>query len=95
MEVFLKLKKNCIETEARKKYERLINRYFSNNCLDDRKPIIEAQIKSLKYFLENADCQQLRSDYPELSGSEEKLIKLIISEDQGEIKIVSNIIENS
>ncbi len=94
MEVFLKLKEHSIETEARKKCDRLIYRYFSKNCSDDRKPIIEAQIESLKYFLENADFKKLKSVHPELSDSEERLIKLVIPENQGEIEIIFNLIEN-
>ncbi len=60
----MSLKKHCIETEAKKEYNRLIQGYFKNNSRD--KSIDEARIEALKYFLERVDFPWLRSKYPEL-----------------------------
>ena len=94
MEVFLKLKKHCIEIEARRKYERLIDLYLSKNCSNDRKSIVEEQITGLKCFIENTNFKKLKESYPELRNSKERLIKLIIPENPQEIKVKFNLFEN-
>ncbi len=88
MEIVLSLKRHCIETEAKKEYERLIQGYFKNSNQD--KSIIEARIEALKFFLEEVDFSRLRSLYPELSGTIELSLKLKISEDFQDLKIVVN-----
>ncbi len=86
MEIVLSLKNHCIETAAKKEYERLIQGYFKNKLKG--KSWLEVRIEALKYFLERADFSRLRSFYPELCGSVELPIKLKIPEDFQELKII-------
>ena len=90
MEISLKLKNHCIETETKMKYERLISTYFSNSCPKKDAQKIERQIEALKYFLEHADFSKLRSVYPELSGIYELPLTLVIPNGYHKIKININ-----
>ena len=90
MEIFLKLKNHCIETEAKLKYERLIHTYFSNACPENDFPKIERQIEALKFFLEHADFAQLRTVYPELCGIKDIPFSLKIPRDYRKIRININ-----
>jgi len=64
----MKLRKHCIETEAKNHYERLIRKYFKKSKTNTDLSMIENQIVALKYFLDNSDFGYLRSTYPDLSG---------------------------
>ena len=78
MEFRFNLNKHCVETESKKIYERLIKRYLDKNCSGKEKGDIEERMEVLKFFLENADFQTLRSAYPNLSGNVDKLVTLDI-----------------
>ncbi|MBF0120656.1 MAG: hypothetical protein HQK79_17650 [Desulfobacterales bacterium] len=65
MEIVLKINKFCIQTEARKEYEKLIRLYFKDSS---DVSLLEEAIEGLKFFLEKADFKSIRSTYPELSG---------------------------
>jgi len=90
MKIVIELKHHCIKTGAKRKYSKLINRYFSRNLSDPEKIKIEAQIEALKFFLENADFNRLRGVYPELSGFDELSITLMIPDNHHEMKIAYN-----
>ena len=70
MKIIFKLKKHCIETEAKREYERLISQYFKKIKLNKQNDLfeLEEKIEGLKYFLENADFKYLRSTHPCLRG---------------------------
>ncbi len=88
MEIAIKLAKHCIKTGAKRKYDKLISRYFNDISLSNQeKMLIEGQIAALKFFLENANFNQLRGVYPELSGLDELSIRLVIPENNREIEI--------
>lgn len=67
MQISLDLKTHCIQTAIRKKYNRLISKYFKLSPTDNIKPI-ETEIAILKKALENLDFGWLRANYPELRG---------------------------
>jgi hypothetical protein len=74
MEIFLDLKKHCIQTAIKRKYNQRISKYFKINKSENTE-IIEAQIALLKEALENLNFSYLRSTYPELQGGgEDKII---------------------
>jgi len=52
--------------------------------------VVEAQIEALKFFLENANFERLRSSYPELSGIGELFITLMIPENHHKMEIAFN-----
>lgn len=59
VEIELNFSRYCIETAAKKTYEKRIREYFSKgkaHSLD-----LEKEISLLKYFLETADFQSLRT----------------------------------
>mmetsp|Transcript_4917 Transcript_4917/g.2744 ORF Transcript_4917/g.2744 Transcript_4917/m.2744 type:complete len:103 (+) Transcript_4917:8612-8920(+) len=90
MEIILTLKQHCIKTAAKRRYEQLINKCFSNKCSDHEKMLIEPEIEALRFFLDNADFVRLRGIYPELSGFNELPITLLIPDNQHEMKIIYN-----
>jgi len=71
LKIDLKITKHCIQTEAKKKYEALISKYFKKNTPEAEKEDCLKKIDALKFFLSNADINNLRSKYPELSGQTE------------------------
>lgn len=87
MEITILLKQYCIRTAARRKHSTLIHQYFGGAFSDREKVAAEAQIEALKFFLEKMDFNRLRFDFPELSGSKELPVKLIIPENRDEIII--------
>ncbi len=90
MEICLKLKHYCIETAAKKEYEKMVNGYFKNGHSDSDKFVVEAKIEALKFFLEQADFRQLRGTYNDLGGSNELKVKLKIPENHSKTEIVFN-----
>ena len=87
MKIEIMLKQHCIKTGVKRRYSKLLNRYFNNVISDQEKVEIETKIEALKFFLENADFDQLRFVYPELSGFDELTIMLKIPENHHEITI--------
>ncbi len=90
MKIYFQLEKHCIETEAKKRYKRLISRYLSSTCHDDEKVKIETQVEALKHFLEHADFPQIRGLYPELSGDTASSVMLKIDGNFNDMQIVCN-----
>ncbi len=90
MKIEINLKQHCIKTGAKRKYNKLIHQYFSNTLSDKVKKEVEAQIEALKFFLENADFNRLRSVYPEFSGFDELSITLMIPKNHLEMEIAYN-----
>ncbi|MBF0233734.1 MAG: hypothetical protein HQK65_11955 [Desulfamplus sp.] len=88
MDLVLDLKKYCIETKAKKKYEQLVRSYFCDKGSDTEIADMEARILALKYFLEHADFSQIRSAAPELGGHCELPIALRVLDDYRELTIV-------
>ncbi|KPA18573.1 hypothetical protein MHK_001204 [Candidatus Magnetomorum sp. HK-1] len=82
MNIQLTLKRYCIQTAAKKKYERSISLYFKQKSPSDHPKRIhfEKEIENLKFFLENADFGQIRSNYVELNGKKKIDAILIISD---------------
>ena len=62
------LRNHCIETEAKRTYERLLSRYFDKSISDHDRSILEEQIEGIKFFLEHTDFRRLRCQHPELDG---------------------------
>lgn len=97
-EIEFKLNKYCIKTGARKAYEKLVKAYFqsaprneiANELSENELTELELKIEGMKFFLENADFGYLRSTYPELNGSDNSLVKLIISDYPHNIQINCN-----
>ncbi|MCK5784731.1 MAG: hypothetical protein KAH06_09795 [Desulfobacterales bacterium] len=87
MEIHLFLKNHCIQTGAKKEYERLLSSYFGNTCSENEKSVIEAKIDVLKFFLENADFPFIRGNYQELCGTCELPVRLVVPEDYSKMKI--------
>ncbi len=87
MEIVITLRRHCIKTGIKRRYNQLINQYFCNTLPDQEKIKIEVQIEALKFFLENADFEHLRRIYPELSGIDELSVTLIIPKNHNEITI--------
>jgi len=90
MQIIIKLRKHCIETETKKEYEKLIKRYFNKKLFNDEKKFIEDRIEPLKFFIEHADFSILRSNFPELNGNNDLQIVLDIPNQFSETKIVFN-----
>lgn len=90
MQIIIKLTKHCIETEAKKEYEKLIRRYFDKKRFNDEKAFIESRIEPLKFFIEHADFSFLRSNFPELNGNNDLQIVLNIPKQFYKTKIFFN-----
>ena len=67
MKIILDLKKHCIQTAIKRKYNQLISTYFKLNK-NENTEIIESEISLLKKALENLDFSYLRTTYTELQG---------------------------
>jgi len=61
----LDLRDHCIETAAKRLYNRKVAQYFK---AAKNKPRLEAEIEMLKAVLETFDFGRLRSLYPALAG---------------------------
>ncbi|MBT3226737.1 MAG: hypothetical protein HN580_00365 [Deltaproteobacteria bacterium] len=78
MEINLRTDKYCIETGAKRAYEKLLKRYFKNKVDKNTKSSLEDQIEGLKTFLEQVDTKVLRNLYPELDvgGKTDVMLKV-------------------
>ena len=79
IEIGLELGKHCIETAAKKTYEKLVSGYFKASVSERESS--EARIEALLFFLENADFGFLRSRYPELNGGNDCCVTLKVVPD--------------
>jgi len=71
MDIQFQMTSLCIQTEARKRYERLMGEYFKQAGSGRNLSDMEERIEALLYFLEHADFGYLRSTYPFLNGTRE------------------------
>lgn len=96
-QITLNLKKQCIQTAAKRRYEILMQSYFrrAKSFSQYEKDKMESEIASILFFLENADFHFLRDRYPELSGIEEVSVDLKVDHEDGycTISIGSNVID--
>lgn len=67
MKILLDLSKHCIETEAKRIYEKSLTQYFK--VPDSKRPGLEEKIEGLRNFLEYSDFSHLRSSHPSLAGT--------------------------
>jgi len=65
MQITLNLKKYCIETELKKRYNQSISEYFKTRPPNTN---LEQQIENLKIALTTLDFGRLRKEFPVLSG---------------------------
>lgn len=70
---------HCIETTARKEYQRLMLEYLGGKGASD----FEDKIELLRTFLETSDFRQLRKE-SEAELLKEKKVKFILQMDNGE-----------
>jgi len=72
-EVLVELDTHCIETEARRLFQELMER-----VLDDAAPRAEDQraIQLLKEFLEQEDFSRIRAEDPELAGGHNLVVRV-------------------
>lgn len=69
MEIQLDVRRHCIQTATKRKYNQLISNYFkSGESAPENTKILESEISLLKEALENLDFAWLRSTFPELRG---------------------------
>ena len=68
IDIPLDLRRHCIETEARKLYNRKVGQYFKAHT---GRRQLAAEIELLKTVLETFDFSRLRSTYPALAGQSE------------------------
>ena len=66
MRLKLDLRKHCIETEIKRRYNRLVSEILKKKSPD---PLLERQIENLLAALESLDFGRLRKDFPELAGN--------------------------
>jgi len=80
MQIILHLKKHCIQTAAKTRYEILMQQYFSSHKTSSKEEQenLEIEMEHLLFFFENADFSYLRHEYPQLSGVEDISVVLQI-----------------
>jgi len=87
MEIPIIIEKHCIETEARRLYEKLLGRYFGKSVSVQRKAVLENQIDAILFFLENADFRELRHQHSELNGTSKNQVVLEVNKQEKSIHI--------
>ena len=78
MQITLHLKKHCIQTAAKTRYEMLMQQYFSSHKTSSKeeREKMEIEMEHLLFFLENADFSYLRLEYQQLIGIEDICVYL-------------------
>jgi hypothetical protein len=69
----LDLRRHCIETEAKKRYNRKVAQYFKD---DTQREKLASEIELLKTVLETFDFSRLRSQYPVLAGQSDASVAI-------------------
>lgn len=77
MKIVLNLKKHCIETEIKRRYNHSLSQYFK---ADADKEVLEQEIGMLKTALENFDFPALRSGHKALAGNSGAMVELVGSD---------------
>ena len=80
----LDLRRHCIETAVRQRYNAAVRTYFRQN---DGRPELEQEIDLLLEALETLDFPVLRSNHPALAGSTEARITLSRKDAPGSLVI--------
>lgn len=78
MNITFDLCRHCIETEAKRLYNRFVSQYFKSQT---GRQEIEKKIEILKFFLEKADFARIRNTFPELSGNCDADITLTVNKE--------------
>lgn len=78
MEIQLDLRKHCIATEVKKRYNKSVSSILkrSGSLTSGDETFLEESIELLKTALENLDFPWLRTRYPELAGKTESEVIL-------------------
>ncbi len=79
VEVILRCVGHCVETAARREFERLMGEYFDGKGKLEN---IEARIELLSDFLNSADFPALRASDPRLSGEVDSVVIIQRNDDQ-------------
>ena len=88
MNIELQLRQHhCIQTAAKRTYERLIRAYLKQSAKGKASETMEAEIEGLKFLLETCDFPHMRGQYPELSGREDIDITLEIPQEKKDMVI--------
>ncbi len=90
MQIQLILNKNCIETEAKKAYERRVKLYFNTRKQNPDQRRLEEEIECLKTFLEKTDFGYLRSSCPILNGKQGTPVNIDVCVTGDDISIFHN-----
>ncbi len=90
MEIKLRTDRFCIETEAKRVYEKLLKLYFDKGNNEETRLDLEGKIEGLKIFLEETDTKTLRSFYPELDKGGEADVILRVDPVNREMVLVFN-----
>ncbi|MFH2067412.1 MAG: hypothetical protein ABIK15_19585 [Pseudomonadota bacterium] len=87
MEIPITIEKHCIETTARRLYEKLMGRYFGKSISGREKRIVEDRMEAILFFLEHADFGSLRHQHSELNGTMKTQVVLDIDTKKKNIAI--------
>jgi hypothetical protein len=87
MKIELGLGSHCIQTSAKKTYERMLNRYLKGDIPDDEALTLEKQIEGIVFFLKYADFSNLRTVYVDLDGRRRHRVVLIIPKHLEKIRL--------
>ncbi len=86
-EIVFELNKHCIETGAKKTYEKMLNACFSKSASKNDITDSEQRVHAIKFFLEHTDFGYLRCTYPELNGTYNTKVILRIPENLYDMKL--------
>ncbi len=83
----LDLRHHCIETEAKKLYNRKVGQYFK---AEQGRGLLEAEIELLKNVLETFDFGRLRSAYPVLAGKSDCAVAIKLAKPNNLVIIIDD-----
>lgn len=88
MDLHLKIG-SCIQTTAQKRHENFVKSLLESNVEPDSE--LESQLELLSEFLSKTDFSRLRSEKPELNGSQNLSVRISRDEKIGfEIQIIED-----
>lgn len=82
--VKLHLNGHCIETEAKIRFRRLMDQYFT---ADSPPPDLPEKIETLRIFIEQSDFAALRASDQRLCGMVESTVVLFLNGDHVDMRI--------
>jgi len=83
----LDLRRHCIETEAKKLYNRKVGQYFK---AEQGRGLLEAEIDLLKVALETFDFGRLRSAHPMLAGKSDCSVAIKLAKPNNLVIIIED-----